>query len=471
MATSKGVIKNINTDQHRILADIMHLYNNDEGFELDPTYSKGNFYGDFKWINENGEKETYTIPQPKYKMDVYPLTEDVQKLEIMGDFPLEDESVKSVNIDLPFVISVGPSMGNGNKNSNITSNRFSAFYPVANLVETYYHFLKEAYRVLKEDGILVWKCQRTITGGKTLNSPEMSWLFAESLGFDCVDAFYLEGKTRLISGKVKHQEHSRSYVSVFYVFKKSHRKKIDYLTSFSEEVKDRILKGIKENNIKEGRKFLSDGKAVQNICHANTKQYEYVDLGLPSGLKWAKCNVGAEKETDYGDYFMWGSAKPNTTDECAWGNYKHGDGFNFSKYNTVLYDIGGTIDNKATLDIDDDAAAQIMGGDWRMPTQNEFQELIDNTDSEWVEDFNGSGVNGMKFSSKTDESKYIFIPAAGYRSVSSFYYQGSQGNVWSSSLDTAEPYFAWNLYFDSVGFVVDSDDIRRYGFVVRGVMD
>ena len=470
MATSKGVIKNINTDQHRILADIMHLYNNDEGFELDPTYSKGNFYGDFKWINENGEKETYTIPQPKYKMDVYPLTEDVQKLEIMGDFPLEDESVKSVNIDLPFVISVGPSMGNGNKNSNITSNRFSAFYPVCNLVETYYHFLKEAYRVLKEDGILVWKCQRTITGGKTLNSPEMSWLFAESLGFDCVDAFYLEGKTRLISGKVKHQEHSRSYVSVFYVFKKSHRKKIDYLTSFSEEVKGRILKGIKENNIKEGRKFLSDGKAVQNICHADTKEYEYVDLGLPSGLKWAKCNVGAEKETDYGDYFQWGEIEPHDADTpYVWANYKYGDGWNFSKYNT-LTSYGETPDGKTTLDLEDDAARANMGGDWRMPTQTEIQELWDNTNSEWITDYNGTGVNGRKFTSKTNGNS-IFIPASGNHSGSSFYCQGNSGYVWSSSLNSTYPDCAWNLYFDSGGFVTNRDDIRKFGFVVRGVME
>lgn len=257
MATSKGVIKNINTDQHRIIADIMHLYNNDEGFELDPTYSKGNFYGDFSGINSFGERENYTIPQPKYKLDVYPLSDDVQKLEIMGKFPLEDKSIGSVCVDLPFVISCGPSMGNGNKNSNMTSNRFSAFYPVSNLVETYYHFLKESYRVLKDDGILVWKCQRTVTGGKTLNTPEMSWLFAESLGFDTVDEFYLEGKSRLISGKVKNQEHSRSYVSVFYVFKKSKRKKIDYLSSFTDDIKNAILKGLKENNIKENRKFLN----------------------------------------------------------------------------------------------------------------------------------------------------------------------------------------------------------------------
>ena len=457
MATSKGVIKNINTDQHRILADIMHLYNNDEGFELDPTYSKGNFYGDFKWINENGEKEIYTIPQPKYKMDVYPLAEDVQKLEIMGDFPLEDESVKSVNIDLPFVISVGPSMGNGNKNSNITSNRFSAFYPVSNLVETYYHFLKEAYRVLKEDGILVWKCQRTITGGKTLNSPEMSWLFAESLGFDCVDAFYLEGKTRLISGKVKHQEHSRSYVSVFYVFKKSHRKKIDYLTSFSEEVKDRILKGIKENNIKEGRKFLSDGKTVQNVCHTDTKGHEYVDLGLPSGLKWAKCNIRAETETDFGDYFMWGSTKPNAKTTCNWAKNPFNNGS--SIYSSEW------LDDKDNLKPEYDAATQIMGSDWRMPTRDEIQELLDNTDNEWA---TINGVNGRKFTSKTDTSKYIFIPAAGGCRDGSVYYVGYDGRVWSSSLDTSGPNYAWTLNFYS-GYCNMSSNYRCNGLSVRGV--
>ena len=470
MATSKGVIKNINTDQHRILADIMHLYNNDEGFELDPTYSKGNFYGDFKWVNEDGEKETYTIPQPKYKMDVYPLAEDVQKLEIMGDFPLEDESVKSINIDLPFVISVGPSMGNGNKNSNITSNRFSAFYPVSNLVETYYHFLKEAYRVLKEDGILVWKCQRTITGGKTLNSPEMSWLFAESLGFDCVDAFYLEGKTRLISGKVKHQEHSRSYVSVFYVFKKSHRKKIDYLTSFSEEVKERILKGIKENNIKEGRKFLSDGKAVQNVCHTDTKGHEYVDLGLPSGLKWAKCNVGAEKETDYGYHFMWGSTTPNTAYGCTWVNTPFNNGA--SNYDEEYFNsVKDTVCPNGVLAKEYDTAAQIMGGKWRMPTEAEIKELFDNTDNEWVEDHNGSGVNGRKFTSKTDTSKYIFITAAGNCYYGSVLDVGYYGYVWSSSLSASYPNYAWYLGFHSGNCYVSYGNDRYDGQSVRGVMD
>ena len=202
---------------------------------------------------------------------------------------------------------------------------------------------------------------------------------------------------------------------------------------------------------------------------SNSDNLLYVDLGLPSGLKWAKCNVGAEKETDYGDYFMWGSAEPNTTNECVWKNYKHGDGFNFSKYNTVLYDIGGTIDNKATLDIDDDAAAQIMGGDWRMPTEAEFDELLSGTTYEWFEDFNSTGVSGRKFTSKKDTSKYIFIPAAGYCSNGSVSGVGGfNGGVWSSLLHTSRSDCAWNLYLIN-NYCYMYERNRCDGWSVRGV--
>ena len=199
-------------------------------------------------------------------------------------------------------------------------------------------------------------------------------------------------------------------------------------------------------------------------------QFEYVDLGLPSGLKWAKCNIGAEKETDYGDYFMWGSVTPNTADECNWESYTHCNGSydTLTKYNTLsLY--GENPDNITTLEPEDDAATQIMGSDWRMPTKDEIQELIDNTDSEWVEDFNGTGVKGRKFTSKADTSKYIFIPAAGCRSGSSFYGQDYKGDIWSSSLFTSRPKNAWYLNFFSDDFYVDYAD-RNYGLMVRGVL-
>ena len=200
------------------------------------------------------------------------------------------------------------------------------------------------------------------------------------------------------------------------------------------------------------------------------KEYEYVDLGLPSGLKWAKCNVGAEKETDYGYYFQWGDTVNKGNSDCIWASYKYGDCSKFSKYNTSTA-FGETPDNKTILDIKDDAATHIMGGDWRMPTQNEFQELLDNTDNEWIENFNESGVNGRKFTSRIDTSKYIFIPASGSRLGSLSAYQSSLGFVWSSSLYTSNPNCAWNLYFDSDDIATDDHDYRNYGHVVRGVMD
>ena len=199
-----------------------------------------------------------------------------------------------------------------------------------------------------------------------------------------------------------------------------------------------------------------------------TKQYEYVDLGLPSGLKWAKCNVGAEKETDYGDYFMWGSTNPNTADECAWEHAPFNGG-NTSYNADAINSAKDTVCPNGILAKEYDAASQIMGGDWRMPTRDEIQELIDNTDSEWVKDFNGSGVNGGKFTSKVNGNS-IFIPASGHRSVSSFYGQGNYGYVWSSSLYAVGPDYAWDLYFGS-GYAMAGSLSRSFGFVVRGVME
>ena len=200
-----------------------------------------------------------------------------------------------------------------------------------------------------------------------------------------------------------------------------------------------------------------------------TKQYEYVDLGLPSGLKWAKCNVGAKTETDYGYCFQWGDIEDKTNSDCGWESYKYGDGSNFSKYNTGNNGYGGTIDNKTTLDIEDDAAAQIMGSDWRMPTEAEIRELINNTTKEWITNFNGSGVNGRKFTSKTDTSKYIFIPAAGFCYNDSVNYVGRNGYVWSSSLNASDPGYAWCLYFNSGRCEMSDSSFRYFGQSVRGV--
>ena len=103
----------------------------------------------------------------------------------------------------------------------------------------------------------------------------------------------------------------------------------------------------------------------------------YVDLGLPSGLKWAKCNVGAEKETDYGYYFMWGDIEDKSYDECSWESYKYCNWSydTLTKYNTFPL-FGEKPDDKTKLDSEDDAARVHMGSDWRMPTRTEIQELL-----------------------------------------------------------------------------------------------
>ena len=197
--------------------------------------------------------------------------------------------------------------------------------------------------------------------------------------------------------------------------------------------------------------------------------YPYVDLGLPSGLKWAKCNVGAEKETDYGYYFMWGDVEDhgNSAYRCTF--YKHCNNTSYALTKYCNDSSCGTVDNKFTLEPEDDAARANMGGDWRMPTRSDFQELLENTENEWVEDFNGTGVNGRKFTSKTDTSKYVFIPAAGFRTNDSVNYVGSDGDVWGSSLDISIPDNAWGLTLNSsvccMGY-----SYRCYGRSVRGVM-
>ena len=200
-----------------------------------------------------------------------------------------------------------------------------------------------------------------------------------------------------------------------------------------------------------------------------SKQYEYVDLGLPSGLKWAKCNVGAETETDYGYYFQWGDIEDKSKSDCSWRTYEHCNG----TYNTLTKyctnSSYGTMDSITTLESVDDAARAHMGNDWRMPTRDEFRELFDYTNNEWISNYKGTGVNGRKFTSKTNGNS-IFIPASGYRLGSSFRGQGRGGDVWSSSLNAALPGGALELGFGS-GSIYMGDSGRYYGLAVRGVMD
>ena len=205
---------------------------------------------------------------------------------------------------------------------------------------------------------------------------------------------------------------------------------------------------------------------------------EYVDLGLDSGTLWAKCNIGATSETEDGVYFQWGDISgvsgslvgKYSDKNYSWATYKYCNGsYNtLTKYNTST-SYGENPDNITVLETVDDAATQIMGGDWRMPTSDEFYELLSGTTNEWVTNYNDTGVSGRKFTSKTDESKYIFIPAAGYCGNGSVDRVGSGGYVWSSSLSTSSPNNAWSLFFYSGDCDMSSGINRSDGRSVRGV--
>jgi hypothetical protein len=193
--------------------------------------------------------------------------------------------------------------------------------------------------------------------------------------------------------------------------------------------------------------------------------YEAVDLGLPSGTKWAAQNVGARKPSDYGLYFQWGDTSGYTADQVgkdkqfSWSDYKwsiDGSSSNFSKYTTT----------GATLDLEDDAAHVNMGGSWHMPTPTQIQELIDNTTTAWTT----SNGTGMTFTSKKDTSKSIFFPAAGRAWDGSLHSSGDNGGVWSSMLSLGDVGGGQGLGFFLYNAGLDYGDVRFDGFSVRGVL-
>ena len=211
----------------------------------------------------------------------------------------------------------------------------------------------------------------------------------------------------------------------------------------------------------------------QTISEDDLTKGEYVDLYLPSGLKWATCNLGAAMPCDYGDYYMWGSVTPNTNDTCNWANAPFNNGS--SSYNSEYFEsVKDTVCPNGILASEYDAAYQATGGEARMPTYEEFQELLGRTNNEWVTctylgaDHATHSVMGRKFTSKEDSSKCIFIPASGGRNGSSFLDQGGSGCVWSSSLDAASPNYARYLLFYSSICLLPSNN-RYFGFGVRPV--
>ncbi len=163
------------------------------------------------------------------------------------------------------------------------------------------------------------------------------------------------------------------------------------------------------------------------ICTING--HESVDLGLPSGLKWATCNVGASSPEGYGDYYAWGETSTKS-------NYNSSTSTTYGKQ---MSSIAGNAQY--------DVARKKWGSPWRLPTEAEFQELIDNCTWEWTTQ---NGVNGYKVTSKKNGNS-IFLPAAGERYDTSSYDQGSEGNYWSATPDESDTDGAEGIGFSEGG--------------------
>ena len=187
-----------------------------------------------------------------------------------------------------------------------------------------------------------------------------------------------------------------------------------------------------------------------------------IDLGLPSGTKWACCNIGAGSPPEYGNHYAWGETQPKSVYD--WSTYKWGSGYyELTKYCTdSYYGKNGFVDNKTELDLADDTADVNWSSGWRMPSLTQIQELINNCTSEWT---TRNGVSGRLFTSNINGAS-LFMPAAGSRWNSELSYAGAYGYYWSRTLGSIDTYGACDLIFysgDVYWYNYGSHHYDRYG--------
>lgn len=210
---SLEIIKSISYSQEEIIKNIIKLYVPSGEIDVDPTYSLGIFY-----------KNT-GIKTPKYIFDIEPSSPEC----LYGDsrnLPLEDCSVSSVMFDPPFLATTGKSLSGDNGNK--INKRFGVYRSEKELHQMYYDSMKEMYRILNENGILIFKCQDKISSGKQYLSHVFIINKAIEIGFYPKDIFILLAKNRIIAKWQRNQKHSRKYHCYFLVFEKTN-KKIEYV--------------------------------------------------------------------------------------------------------------------------------------------------------------------------------------------------------------------------------------------------
>ena len=193
------MISTIDYNQQNIIKNIIKLYV-PQGIELDPTYSKGVFY---KNMPEH---------EPREKFDLYPQTDDTLQANA-NNLPHLDAQITSIMFDPPFIVG-----HTKDKPTGIIGERFHGFRYISDLWKWYDDCLKEFYRILAKDGVLIFKCQDTVSSGKQYLSHVHIINEAEKLGFVCEDMFILLAKNRIVGLNHSKQKHARKYHSYFLVF-------------------------------------------------------------------------------------------------------------------------------------------------------------------------------------------------------------------------------------------------------------
>jgi hypothetical protein len=239
---------------------------------------------------------------------------------------------------------------------------------------------------------------------------------------------------------------------------------------------------MKYNSLRRAAQAIAVGLIVVFAMSCSNKDYpaplpegvhEAVDMGLPSGTKWASTNIGAYVPHQIGLYFAWGetvgyTGDPNDGRNFYFEDYKwHNNPEYIAFMGTTKYQVPDTLDgknghprgcwydkdgnfigdNKTELDPEDDAARVLWGNGWRMPTRNEVGELCKNCDFIWE---TIDGMVGVRLTSKINGNS-LFFPACGDRGNGEIHWVGQQGYYWSSTVDVTNTAYACYLVFSSYG--------------------
>jgi len=202
---------------------------------------------------------------------------------------------------------------------------------------------------------------------------------------------------------------------------------------------------------------VGESKQQQSAPKPSCDKDDRVDLGLPSGILWASCNIGASSPSEIGDYFAWGEKE--SKDAYGWETYRLCRG----SYDSIFKYTEN--DGKRVLDSQDDVAKSMLGGEWRIPTKEDMEELVEECEWKWTR---GNGHLGWKVIGPNNN--YIFLPASGAASSYRIAGVNELGRYWTATRDDSD-YSAYNLRFkDGTDTIVVVDDTRFYGRTIRPVI-